>query len=132
LMPRQLRIDIGERGINVHPERAAAADGADGDDKADDNADNADNAADDADERARARRAHSRLLRGAEAVADGSVRISTGMDASSRSAQTALGLGMVLGGIGLCLLALTITRYTWVGLKRYLKMNWSLLRGNAA
>jgi uncharacterized membrane protein len=131
--PRQLRIDIGERGINVHPERASAADSADADDKADDSADASDNnAADDAGERARERRAHSRLLRGAEAVADGSVRISTGMDASSRSAQTALGFGMVLGGIGLCLLALTVTRYTWVGLKRYLKMNWSLLRGNAA
>jgi uncharacterized membrane protein len=128
--PRQLRVDIGERGINVHPERAPAQDADDG---AADEANNAsDGKDDDGDEHARARRAHSRVLRGAEAVADGTVRISTGMDAGSRSAQTALGFGMVLGGIALCLLALTVTRYTWVGFKRYLQMNWSLLRGSGA
>ena len=130
--PRQLRIDIGEHGIQVHPERAPAVDKDDGDSAAaaDNDSDSAsDNHDSNADTPARERRARSRVLRGAEAVADSTVRISTGMDAGSRSAQTAVGFGMVLGGIGLCLLALTITRFTWLGLKRYLQMNWSLLRG---
>jgi uncharacterized membrane protein len=123
--PRQLRVDIGEHGINIHPERARAG-GADT--ATDTDADSADtDAGDDT-----ARRSRSRVLRGAEAVTDGSVRISTGMDAGSRSAQTAFGFGMVLGGIGLSLLSLVITRYTLVGLKRYLQMNWSLLRGSGA
>jgi uncharacterized membrane protein len=72
------------------------------------------------------------VLRGAEAVADGAVHITTGMDAGSRTTQTLFGFGLVLGGIALFLLALVITRYTLVGLKRYLHMNLSLLRGNGA
>jgi uncharacterized membrane protein len=121
---RQLRINIDHHGINVHPERPRAA-APDEDDAAPD-ADAGDD--DDKD----ARREHSRVLRGAEAVADGAVHITTGMDAQSRTTQTLFGFGMVLGGIALFLLALVITRYTVVGLKRYLQMNWSLLRGNGA
>jgi uncharacterized membrane protein len=136
--PRQLRIDIGERGINVHPGRAPGPAADDDGDRPDSAADDGSGAYDDSGdsrdsrderERERERRAHSRVLRGAEAVADSTVRISTGMDAGSRSAQTAFGFAMVLGGIALCLLALTVTRYTLVGFKRYLNMNWSLLRG---
>ena len=52
------------------------------------------------------------------------------MDAESRTTQTLLGLGMVLGGIVLFLVSLVVTRYTWVGLKRYLQMNRSLLKGS--
>jgi uncharacterized membrane protein len=125
---RQLRIQIDKHGINVHPERehadATATAPADQDDAAPDTDDNED--ANDAP------RAHSHLLRGAHAVADGAVHITTGMDAQSRTTQTLFGFGLVLGGIALCLLALVITRYTFVGLKRYLQMNWSLLRGNGA
>jgi len=134
--PRQLRIDIGERGINVHPEHAAPSDSAaDGDDDSASASADQDQGQDQDREDARQRerrerREHSRVLRGAEAVADSTVRISTGMDAGSRSAQIAFGFAMVLGGIGLCLLALAITRATWVGFKRYLHMNWSLLRGH--
>jgi uncharacterized membrane protein len=127
--PRQLHIDIGERGIIVHPERAPAP--ADSDEAANDGNANDDGGNVDGGETA-ARHARSRVLRGADALADSTVRISTGMDAGSRSTQTAIGFGMVLGGIALCLLALTVTRYTWVGLKRYLQMNWSLLRGHGA
>jgi uncharacterized membrane protein len=135
---RQLRIQIDNHGINVHPERAPAAlassdavDAPDADESAHDAAgQNRDDSGDDTS--GDARRRHSRVLRGAEAVADGAVHITTGMDAQSRTTQTLFGFGLVLGGIALCLLALVITRYTLVGLKRYLQMNWSLLRGNGA
>ena len=125
---RQLRIQIDKHGINVHPERAHAAASADQFDATPGTDDN-DDASEDAND---APRAHSHVLRGAHAVADGAVHITTGMDAQSRTTQTLFGLGLVLGGIALLLLALVITRYTFVGLKRYLQMNWSLLRGNGA
>jgi uncharacterized membrane protein len=121
---RQLRIEIDKHGINVHPERQHAAASPDQDDAAPDT-DGAEDASD-------SPRAHSHVLRGAHAVADGAVHITTGMDAQSRTTQTLFGFGLVLGGIALFLLALVITRYTFVGLKRYVQMNWSLLRGNGA
>jgi uncharacterized membrane protein len=121
---RQLRIEIDKHGINVHPERQHAAAAADQDDAAPDT-DGDEDASD-------SPRAHSHVLRGAHAVADGAVHITTGMDAQSRTTQTLFGFGLVLGGIALFLLALVITRYTFVGLKRYVQMNWSLLRGNGA
>jgi hypothetical protein len=37
---------------------------------------------------------------------------------------------MVLGGILMFLLALVITRFSLVGAKRYIQMNFSLLRGS--
>jgi uncharacterized membrane protein len=114
---RRLRVEIGDHGIQVHPERPQRAAGdAEPEDNDDEGGDGP--------------RAHSRVLRGAEAVADGAVHITTGMDAQSRTTQTLFGFGLVLGGIALSLLALVITRYTMVGLKRYLHMNWSLLRGS--
>jgi len=70
-----------------------------------------------------------RLLDSAEAMADGSVRIEIDRQGSSRAAQTTLGAGLVLGGIALFLLSLVLTRYTALGLKRYVQMNYSLLRG---
>jgi uncharacterized membrane protein len=108
---RQTRIVIGDNSILVRQDRPRADPAAQ---------------ADDGD----AARPDSRVLRGAEAVADSTLRISTDMDAESRTTQTLLGLGMVLGGIALCLASLVVTRYTWVGLKRYLQMNRSLLKGS--
>jgi uncharacterized membrane protein len=112
---RQMRIEIGSHGINVTQERPQIADplppanpGA-------------------ADRSSRLER--SRAMRGAEALADSTVRISTDMDAESRTTQTLFGLGLVLGGIALFLLSLVVTRYTFIGLKRYLQMNRSLLKG---
>jgi len=70
-----------------------------------------------------------RLLDSAEAMADGSVRIEIDREGSSRAAQTTLGAGLILGGIALFLLSLVLTRYTALGLKRYVQMNYSLLRG---
>lgn len=69
------------------------------------------------------------VIREAEAVAERGVRISTGIDADSRATQTALGLAMVLGGIALFLLGLVVTRYTVIGIRRYIQMNLSLLGG---
>jgi hypothetical protein len=69
------------------------------------------------------------VIRRAEKVADTGIQISTDMDGESRTTQTFFGLAMVLGGILLFLLSLVITKYTFIGLKRYLKMNLSLLRG---
>jgi len=101
---RQTRITIGAGDIQVSQDKPADA-------RADE-------------------RSGSRVLRGAEAVADSSLRISTEMDAESRTTQTLVGLGMVVGGIALFLVSLVVTRYTMIGLKRYLQMNRSLLKGH--
>lgn len=103
----QTRVTIGDAGIQVHQEKApgAGAAGADG-------------------------APRSRVMRGAEAVAGRGIHISTDLDAGSRTTQTFLGLGMVLGGIVLFLLSLVASRYTLIGLKRYIQMNLSLLRGS--
>lgn len=71
----------------------------------------------------------SRVVRGAERMAGSSLRISTEMGEDSRMTQTVLGLGMVLGGIVLFLVSIVVTRYAALGMKRYLQMNLSLLRG---
>ncbi|MDB5749234.1 MAG: hypothetical protein JWP72_4082, partial [Massilia sp.] len=75
----------------------------------------------------------SGVVRGAEGVAKGvagrGIRISTGIDEESRATQAALGLASVLGGIVLFLVSLVLTRYAALGVKRYVQMNLSLLRG---
>ncbi len=72
----------------------------------------------------------SRAMRRVEAVAGEGITISTEMDDESRATQTVVGLGMVLGGIILFLLSLVVSRYTFIGIKRYIQMNFSLLKGN--
>jgi uncharacterized membrane protein len=69
------------------------------------------------------------VVRSAGKMAEPGVRITTGLDRESRSTQILLGLGMVFGAIVLFLLALVATRYTCIGLTRYLRMNMSLLKG---
>ena len=71
-----------------------------------------------------------RAIRRAESVASQGIVFSTETDEGSRTTQTFFGLAMVLGGIVLLLLSLVITRYTFIGLKRYIDMNYSLLKGN--
>jgi uncharacterized membrane protein len=114
---RQVRLQIDDTGIHVHEEGARTAP-----------------AAGDAPEQARedeqGRRDRSRPHRGAEVVAGNSIHITTDMDADSRTTQTLFGAGMVLGGIALFLLSLVVTRYTAIGIKRYVQMNFSLLRGH--
>jgi hypothetical protein len=70
-----------------------------------------------------------RILNRAEAVANGDLHITTDFDSGARTSQTVIGLGLVLGGIALCLVSLVVTRYTMTGLKRYAAMNVSLLKG---
>jgi uncharacterized membrane protein len=103
------RVSIGKQGIHVYE-----------DDTPEDNA-LEDNPADVA--------KSSMVIRRAEKVADASVQITTDMDGESRTTQTLVGFAMVLGGILLFLLSLVITKYTFIGLKRYVKMNLSLLKG---
>jgi len=74
--------------------------------------------------------ASSRVVRGAERVAGSSVRISTDMDDDARMTQTVLGFALVLGGIVLFLVSIVVTRYAASGVRRYLQMNMSLLRGS--
>jgi uncharacterized membrane protein len=70
------------------------------------------------------------VIKRAEAVAGRGIRISTGVDAGSRTTQTLFGLSMVVGAIFLFLLSLVVTKYTIVGIKRYIDMNFSLLKGS--
>ena len=115
------RVSIGEHGIEVHeesePDPADGANGADGPDGA--------GAIDDTDDVAKS----AAVIRRAEKVADEGIQITTDMDGESRTTQTAVGIGMVLGGILLFLLSLLATKYTVIGLRRYVRMNLSLLRG---
>jgi uncharacterized membrane protein len=103
------RVSIGQQGIHVYEEDPPRD--VDADDAPDDEARSA------------------MVIRRAEKVADTGIQITTDMDGESRTTQTFFGLAMVLGGILLFLLSLVITKYTFIGLKRYLKMNLSLLKG---
>ena len=102
---RETRITIGDAGIEVHhlPLPAGAEADAPG--------------------------ASSRVMERAEALAGGGIRISTDMDRDARTTQTVFGMGMLLGGIAIFLLSLVVTRYTLIGIKRYVAMNVSLLKG---
>ena len=153
---RQFHVDFTDHGINISPEPDGTdADTADdaGDHDAAEMAEAAQSAAADAERDANAAEASANASaeraaddgadpdaagnatatsprRGVHTLDDGSVRISTGMDAESRTGQTVFGIGMVLGGIALFLLALVVTRASLSGLRRYLQMNLALLRGN--
>ncbi len=110
----QTRVTIGEDGVRVfqekipeqHPAPAASP-------SADADAD-----------------AREPAIRRAEAVAGRGIHISTSLDAGSRATQTFFGLSMVLGAICLFLLSLVVTKYTVVGIRRYVEMNYSLLKGH--
>lgn len=70
------------------------------------------------------------VVRRAEEAAGRGVRITTELEPGSRTTQTFFGLGIVLGGIVIFLLCLVITKYTMIGIRRYVDMNVSLLKGN--
>lgn len=116
----QTRISISENGIHVFDEQVEPDEPA------------LDPPADLARDRDRDRerdRAAMRVIRGAEAVAERKIQITTDLDPDSRTTQTLFGCGLILGGIALFLLALVISRYTLIGLRRYARMNMSLLKG---
>ena len=113
------RISIGETGIHVYEEKSQEpvdvdtdGDSADGDSGGDGES------------------ARSRVIRGAEAVAERKIQITTDLDPESRTTQTLFGSGLVLGGIALFLISIVVTKYTIVGVRRYVKMNLSLLKGS--
>lgn len=63
-------------------------------------------------------------------VGSGGFAFARGLDNASRPVQTFLGFGMVLTGVMLLLLSILMTRYTMVGIRRYIDMNFSLLKGH--
>jgi uncharacterized membrane protein len=108
----QTKITIGDTGINVFQEKVPeppSAPAYDEDAEVD---------------------ATPPVIKRAEEVAGRGIRISTDMDAGSRTTQTFFGLAMVVGAIILFLLSLVVTKYTIIGIKRYIEMNFSLLKGN--
>jgi len=113
----QTRVSIGEHGIQVYEEpvprpdlRPDASDGGSASDSEN-------------------RHQRSRVLRGAEAVAERRIQITTDLDPDSRTTQVVLGCGLILGGIALFLLSLVFSKYTIAGIRRYVNMNMSLLKG---
>lgn len=81
---------------------------------------------DEGDEEQRAMRA----LRRAEQMATIGIKFNAELDEASRATQSALGFGLVLGGIVLLLLCLSVTRFTFIAARRYIEMNFSLLKGH--
>ncbi|MDR7049024.1 putative membrane protein [Duganella sp. 3397] len=112
------KVAITSRGVQVFREPETSTGGNVG------NVGNVGNLAPDAGSR------NARIWDRAEAVATGDMTITTDFDSGARTTQTLIGLGLVLGGIGLCLVCIVLTRYTLVGMRRYAAMNMSLLRGH--
>jgi uncharacterized membrane protein len=71
-----------------------------------------------------------RVIDRAEQVALEGIQISTEMDDASRTKMVVVGVGLVLLGVGLALMSIVVTRWTFIGLKRYVQMNISLLKGH--
>lgn len=109
----QTKVSIGDTGIHVFQEKIPEPAGA------------VPEASADADPLANT----AKVIKRAEAMAEHGIHISTDMDAGSRTTQSVFGLGMVLGGIVLFLLSLVVTKYTLIGIKRYIEMNYSLIKG---
>ncbi len=111
----QTKVNIGETAIHVFQEKVAPP--AAGNEAPDvDPGDEASNS--------------GRVIKRAEAVAGRGIHISTDVDVGSRTTQAFFGLGMVLGGIVMFLLSLVVTKYTIVGVRRYIDMNFALLKGS--
>lgn len=131
---RPTRVTINEDGINIVTDKGARVDAAAKADSAkaatppdadDSEAEDAPSAESDPIE-AIADRAAKR----AEKVVNDRITIANELDDESRATQVFIGIALVLSGIVLILLSLVITRYTFIGIKRYLEMNFSLLKGN--
>ena len=139
----QTKVNIGERGIQIFSEPAKDGKGAGsttvtvGAEAGKANNKAAPAQASEAGEAAEAgegseagEKRSVRVIKQAESVVVHGVLVSNDMDSDSRVTQTVIGLAMVLGGIILLLLSLVVTRYTFIGIKRYIDMNVSLLKGN--
>ncbi|SHG94768.1 DUF1700 domain-containing protein [Massilia sp. CF038] len=71
-----------------------------------------------------------RAAKRAETAVSERITIASELNDETRATQVFVGIGLVLGGILLILLSLVITRYTVIGVKRYIEMNLSLLKGH--
>ena len=60
----------------------------------------------------------------------GPIEIATDLEPEGRSVQAVIGFALLIGGVMLTMLSVMITRYTLIGMKRYLEMNINILRGN--
>jgi len=113
----QTKIAIDHQGIQIYQEPMDGHGAAPSDE-----ADNADGNEDGSSR-------SGKIIEKAERMASSAVHISTDLDGESRTTQSVLGMTLVIVGILLSLLSLVLTKYTIVGIKRYIQMNSSLLRG---
>ena len=72
----------------------------------------------------------SKVIHHEDTVAGRGVQVYTDLDEDSRTTQSLVGMSMVVGGIVAFLLSLVVTNYAFVGIKRYIQMNISLVKGN--
>ncbi len=124
---RQTKVAISGGNIQIYTEPVGSADKAavpDAVPEAEAQAEQGDDAAREEERRT------SRAMRRAEQVATIGIKFNTEMDEASRTTQSFLGFGLVLSGILMLLLCLVVTRYTFIATKRYIDMNYSLLKGN--
>ena len=73
--------------------------------------------------------AQEAVMQRANRSASPRLRVNQQLDGLERTTQVALGVLMIAAGIALFLLALVISRLTWLGLRHYGRMHLSLLRG---
>ncbi len=116
---RQTKVAISGGNIQIYTEPVGGADVAD-----EPGAEEGDEAARDEERRT------MRAMRRAEQVATIGIKFNTEMDEASRTTQSFFGFGLVLCGILMLLLCMVVTRYTLIATKRYIDMNYSLLKGN--
>jgi uncharacterized membrane protein len=127
---RPTRVTISEDGINIVTDKSGVdkkASAAEDEDKAD-KAERADSGKSTESDPIEA--IADRAAKRAENVVSNKFTIANELDDESRATQVFIGIGLIIGGIILILLSLVITRYTFIGIKRYLEMNFSLLKGN--
>ena len=119
---RQTKVAISGGNIQIYTEPVGGVDTA-GEPVANDGAESEDAVRDE-------ERRTMRAMRRAEQVATIGIKFNTEMDEASRTTQSFFGFGLVLSGILMLLLCMVVTRYTFIATKRYIDMNYSLLKGN--
>jgi len=126
----QTTISIGPKGIHVNDEPAIELDTGSGSASGSESESGSEAGSEAGSEsRAESRaESRSRVVRGAEAVAERRIQISTDMDPGSRTTQVLFGCLLILGGIALFLVSLVVSKYTLSGIRRYVHMNMSLLK----
>ncbi|WP_228892476.1 DUF1700 domain-containing protein [Pseudoduganella aquatica] len=115
----QTKVAIGHDGIQVYQEPMDGYNAPP----------TADNAGEDQDNGDGSSSRSGKIIEKAERMASSTVHITTELDGESRTTQSVLGMTLVIVGILLSLISLVVTKYTIMGVKRYIQMNFSLLRG---